>query len=168
MLQLFPLNLFRSVIFTTMVAASVTSKGQDTSMPNVTMAESARAELDSIIDRAMTTTKWRKVRVRRKGRRMILVGKTGTTKVKRVFRAKASGTLERMLLEPWSKGPREMEATFVDGQLIYAQWTLMKQEGGFNVPYEKTYINGKLHILRVYEKDGVPTTNTTILPPLSR
>jgi hypothetical protein len=161
----FPRNLLRSLVCATLIIASVTSQAQDAPTPNAALAASARAELDSVIAHAMTTTNWRKVRMHRKGRRMVLVGKTGTTKVKRTFKAKASGTLERVLIEPWSSGPRDMDATFVDGQLIYAQWTMVKQEGGFKVPYEKTYINGKLHILRVYDKDGVATNRTELLPP---
>lgn len=69
---------------------------------------------------------------------MVLVGKTDKTKVKQVFRAKTSGTLEHLTIEPRRNGPRQLEATFVNGQLIYAQWTLMKKEGEFRVPYEKT------------------------------
>jgi len=159
-----PLNAFRSLLGAALIIASVSSRGQVAPAANAALAASARAELDSVIAHSMSTTTWRKVDLQRKGRRLRLVGKTGTTKVKRVFRAKAGGTLERVLIEPWSRGPREMEATFVDGQLIYAQWTTVKLEGGFKVPYEKTYINDRLHIVRIYDKDGVPATHTELLP----
>ncbi len=155
----------RSLTSALLIVLSSASYAQEASPGNTTLATSARAELDSIIAHSMTTTDWRKVKVRRKGRKLVLVGKTGSTKVKRVFRAKTGGTLERVLIEPWSIGPRELEATFVDGQLIYAQWTTMKKEGGFMVPYEKTYVDGKLHIVRIYDKDGAPTTRTELLPP---
>ena len=142
------------IIAFVLLAVTNTVVGQSNNKRTDVLADSLRTELFAQVDRSTEGLEWTKIASRRKGRRIVMKGKKGNTTIKRVIRARPGGTHERLLVKQWPTNTTHIKATLVNDRLVFAQWTTLKKEGGFSIPVERTYVEGRLFLVRTYDENG--------------
>lgn len=143
-----------SVIIIALLTAWSSASGQLNRDRNIQLADSLRSELFAGVDRSMAGLEWNTLASRHKGRRIVMKGRKGNTTIKRVIIARTGGTHERLVVKHWPTGSTGVKATLVNDRLVFAQWTTLNKEGGFSIPIERTYVEGRLFLVRSFDENG--------------